>query len=277
MATKRFPIGLDSLAKAAAPKKPIAVQARGALDGASKPPLTTRAPERLPERQLERSPDRLTDRMSDRMVDRIAATGWAEAAVLDAMRVMPRDRFIASALAPQAYEDTALPIGHGQTISKPSIVARMLTLAEQGAAARRLGHLGRTLEIGTGCGYQAAVLSLLASSVMSVERLRALHDLARDNLAQVAEVRRGSLRLVLGDGRLGHPPNAPYDTIIAAAVGSEIPSAWLEQLAPGGRLVTPQSAGDEQVLVVVDHTERGFERSTHESVRFVPLESGVVR
>lgn len=212
-----------------------------------------------------------------RMVQRLAEAGTYDAAVLRAMGAVQRERFVDSGLSTQAYEDTALPIGHGQTISKPSIVARMLSLLGEGDNARRLGHLGKTLEIGTGCGYQAALLSLLAPTVISVERLRALHDQAREALAEVAEVRRTSLRLVLADGRVGHPPNAPYDSIIAAAVGDAIPQPWLDQLAVGGRLVTPLQEGDGQVLVIVDRTATGLRRTQQEAVRFVPLESGVVR
>ncbi len=205
--------------------------------------------------------------------------------VLEAMRGMPREAFVDSGLAAQAYEDTALPIGHAQTISKPSIVARMLTLAMQGQNALRQGHLGRTLEIGTGCGYQAALLSLLGPSVFSIERVAALHEVARLNLERVNEVKRTSLRLVLGDGRLGHPPNAPYDTIISAASGEAVPQAWTDQLALGGRLVAPVSRQggrgdarqDAQVLMVIDKTEAGLVHRPHEAVCFVPLESGIVR
>jgi protein-L-isoaspartate(D-aspartate) O-methyltransferase len=191
--------------------------------------------------------------------------------VLHAMGRVPRHLFVDSALAPQAYEDTSLPIGHGQTISKPSVVARMLALlrARPGGPA-----LGPVLEIGTGCGYQAAVLCRLARQVYSVERLKALHDRARDNLAPI---RPSHLRLVFGDGMLGHGPNAPYDGIISAAGGTQIPPAWLDQLAPGGRLVAPvhDSASGTQLLVVVDRMADGsLRQQRHETVRFVPLESG---
>ena len=209
------------------------------------------------------------------MVARLANEGIGDVRVLDAMNRLPRHAFVDPALEGQAYADAALPIGLGQTISSPSVVARMLELLFGGATASRTSSLGRVLEVGTGCGYQAALLSLLATSVISVERLRALHDLARRNLAAV-DARRSALRLVLGDGRLGHPPNAPYDSIIVAAVGDAVPPAWTEQLAVGGRLVMPQRVGASQVLVVIDHNEHGFTRSEHEAVRFVPLESGVI-
>ncbi len=143
-----------------------------------------------------------------RMVARLRADGVRHSAVLAAFGEIPRHLFIDSALVAQAYEDTSLPIGHGQTISKPSVVARMLELLFAGANASERASLGRTLEIGTGCGYQAALLCLLSRSVVSLERLRPLHEKARE---LIAPVRRDNLRLVYGDGRLGHAPNAPYD------------------------------------------------------------------
>jgi protein-L-isoaspartate(D-aspartate) O-methyltransferase len=214
-----------------------------------------------------------SDSVRARMVERLRADPGAPQAVLDAFARVARHHFVDTALGAQAYEDTSLPIGHGQTISKPSVVARMLSLlwAAPGVSAR--GHLGRVLEIGTGCGYQAALLGCLARHVVSVERLRPLHDRARDVLAGT---RRDHLRLVFADGRFGHPPNAPYDAIIAACGGDDLPATWLEQMAVGGRLVAPcrAAAGSGQVLVVVDRTEQGWQRSVHEAVQFVPLESG---
>jgi protein-L-isoaspartate(D-aspartate) O-methyltransferase len=206
-----------------------------------------------------------------RMVERIRAEGIDCAPVLAALSQVPRHEFVDAALVAQAYEDTSLPIGHGQTISKPSVVARMLALLFERTPGRQ--RLGRVLEIGTGCGYQAAVLSCLSTQVISIERLRPLHDKARANLA----ARRPShLRLVYGDGRLGHAPNAPYDAIVCAAGGEDIPQAWLDQLAVGGRLVAPTRAdqAQTQVLVTVDRDENGWSRRSHEGVRFVPLRSG---
>ena len=206
-----------------------------------------------------------------RMVQRLQDAGQARhPAVAAALAAVPRDRYVDSALAPQAYEDTALPIGHGQTISKPSVIARMLELLLAGRASASL-PLGRVLEIGTGCGYQAALLATLARQVVSIERVRTLHDAARLRLASAGCHR---VRLVWGDGRLGHPPQAPYDAIIAAAGGDELPAAWAEQLAPGGRLVAPVGGGTGQVLVVVERTADGWVRRTHEAVQFVPLKSG---
>lgn len=210
-----------------------------------------------------------------RMTDRLRAGGIGHAAVLAAFNAVPRHHFVDAALATQAYEDTSLPIGHGQTISKPSVVARMIELLFDGGNARASQRLGAVLEIGTGCGYQAALLSELAVRVVSVERLGPLHEKAR---ALLAPMRSNRLRLVLGDGMLGHPPGAPYDSIIAAAGGEDLPAAWLDQLAVGGRLVSPvQQRGGGQALVVVDRSEHGFARSVHEAVKFVPLKSGLVR
>ncbi len=206
-----------------------------------------------------------------RMVERLRQDGCVDEAVLAAMASVPRHRFVDSGLAEQAYEDTSLPIGWGQTISKPSVVARMISLLR----GRPGGvQLHKVLEIGTGCGYQAAVLGQLARQVYSVERVRELFDKAREHLS---DLRTDNLRLIYGDGRLGHGPNAPYDAIIAAAGGEDLPPAWLDQLAPGGRLVAPVEAGTGgQVLVIVDrHLDGSLHRRHEEAVRFVPLQSGV--
>nr|WP_316638974.1 protein-L-isoaspartate(D-aspartate) O-methyltransferase [uncultured Roseateles sp.] len=214
-----------------------------------------------------------------RMVQRLQQDGLRDERVLQALSGVPRHLFVDTALATQAYEDTSLPIGHGQTISKPSVVGRMIALLLGGGHAQSSGQLGKVLEIGTGCGYQAAVLAQLAREVVSIERLRPLHDKARENLAAM---RAHKIRLIYGDGRLGHRPSAPYDSIIAAAGGDDLPPDWLSQLAPGGRLIAPmsQATGQGQVLVVVDHVlERGvtrFVRNAYEAVHFVPLKSGVM-
>jgi protein-L-isoaspartate(D-aspartate) O-methyltransferase len=184
------------------------------------------------------------------------------------MGLVERHRFVDTALANQAYEDTSLPIGLGQTISKPNVVARMLELLREG----RSGRLGRVLEIGTGCGYQAAVLSHLAVEVYSIERLRGLHDKARENLRHF---RLPNVHLLFGDGMEGFAKGAPYAAIIAAAGGEAIPQAWVDQLAVGGRLVAPmQTAGGQQALVVIDKTAQGIRQSVLEAVHFVPLKSG---
>ncbi|MCI4431916.1 MAG: protein-L-isoaspartate(D-aspartate) O-methyltransferase [Burkholderiales bacterium] len=209
------------------------------------------------------------------LVQRLRKGGVSHCGVLDAMSAVCRHDFLDSALAAQAYEDTSLPIGHGQTISKPSVIARMIELLFEGEGARKSASLGRVLEIGTGCGYQAAVISLLSINLVSIERIKALHDRAA---VRLAGIRRDNIRLVFGDGMFGHPPNAPYDSIIAAAGGEHLPAAWLEQLAPFGRLVVPsrQPGSDRQVLVVVDRNEQGVRQSLHEAVNFVPLIPGVV-
>ena len=208
-----------------------------------------------------------------RMVDRLRAAGLHCEPVMQALRAVERHRFVDSALATQAYEDTSLPIGLSQTISKPSVVGHMLALLFDGAHAREQGHLGRVLEIGTGCGYQAALLLHLSRQLVSIERLHALHERARDNLASF---RHGDLRLVFGDGMLGHAPRAPYHSIIAAAGGDQLPAAWLEQLAVGGRLVAPLQSGSAggQRLVIVDRGPEGLVTHQQDAVHFVPLKSG---
>ena len=204
-----------------------------------------------------------------RMVRKLAEQGVRDAAVLDAMGQVERHRFVESALANQAYEDTSLPIGLGQTISKPNVVARMIELLRAGAS----GKLGRVLEIGTGCGYQAAVLSCVATEVYSIERLRGLHEKARDNLRPL---RLHNVHLIFGDGMLGYPKGAPYAGIISAAGGDNVPQAWLDQLAEGGRLVAPTvTPNGQQALVVMHKTARGIEHQVLEAVHFVPLKSGV--
>lgn len=206
------------------------------------------------------------------MVQKLAEQGVRDPQVLAAMGAIERHRFVDSALANQAYEDTSLPIGLGQTISKPGVVSRMAELLRNGCT----GRLGRVLEIGTGCGYQAAVLSLLADEVYSIERLRGLHDKARENLRLL---RLPNLHLLFGDGMQGFAKGAPYAAIIAAAGGEAVPQAWVDQLAVGGRLVAPVatggSSGAGQALVVIDKTAQGIRQTILEAVHFVPLKSGV--
>jgi protein-L-isoaspartate(D-aspartate) O-methyltransferase len=207
-----------------------------------------------------------------RMVQKLAAQGISDPQVLGAMGAIERHRFVDSALINQAYEDTSLPIGLGQTISKPGVVSRMLELLRNGQS----GKLGRVLEIGTGCGYQAAVLSLLATEVYSIERLRGLHDKARENLRHL---RLANLHLLFGDGMEGYAKGAPYAAIIAAAGGEAVPQAWVDQLAMGGRLVAPVvttgASGGAQALLVLDKTAHGVRQTILEAVHFVPLKSGV--
>ena len=203
------------------------------------------------------------------MVRKIQAQGVAHTGVLAALQAVERHRFVDTALVNQAYEDTSLPIGLGQTISKPGVVARMLELLCHGRSEK----LGRVLEIGTGCGYQAALLSHLAREVYSIERLKGLHEKARENLRWF---RLSNLHLLFGDGMLGYAKGAPYAAIIAAAGGDAIPQAWIDQLAVGGRLVAPTvTTAGRQNLVVVDKTATGIVRTELEAVLFVPLKSGV--
>jgi protein-L-isoaspartate(D-aspartate) O-methyltransferase len=208
-----------------------------------------------------------------RMVQKLQGQGITDSAVLQAMGVIERHRFVDSALVNQAYEDTSLPIGLGQTISKPGVVSRMLELLRQAAPD---GKLGRVLEIGTGCGYQAAVLSQIASEVYSIERLRGLHDKARENLRHL---RLRNLHLIFGDGMVGYEKGAPFAAIIAAAGGDAVPQAWIDQLAMGGRLVAPvvtgEGRGASQALLVLDKTPQGVRQVLLEAVHFVPLKSGL--
>lgn len=200
------------------------------------------------------------------MVAQLAQAGIRHPAVLAAMQQVPRHYFVDEALASRAYENAALPIGAGQTISQPWIVARMAEAALAG------GSLGKVLEIGTGCGYQAAVLACVSQQVVSIERIRALHDAARERLAGLPW---RNIRLVLGDGRAGWPGAAPYDAILVAAAGPEVPPALLQQLAPGGRLLAPEGAGQQRLVLIERLGREQFRRTELEPVRFVPLQTGV--
>lgn len=208
-----------------------------------------------------------------RMVQKLAEQGIDDPVVLEAMGRIERHRFVDSALVNQAYEDTSLPIGLGQTISKPNVVARMIALLRQAPGLQGAPMMGRILEIGTGCGYQAAVLSCVAREVYSIERLRGLHDKARENLRPM---RLPNVHVIFGDGMLGYAPGAPYSAIISAAGGENVPQAWVDQLAMGGRLVAPtQTQTGQQALVVIDKTPQGLQQTLLEAVNFVPLKSGI--
>jgi protein-L-isoaspartate(D-aspartate) O-methyltransferase len=200
-----------------------------------------------------------------RMVDRLREQGIRDESVLAAMAAIPRHIFVEEALASRAYEDTALPLGFQQTISQPYVVARMIELARSGR------ELGRTLEVGAGCGYQAAVLSKLATEVFAVERIGKLLERARANLRQL---RLPNVRLKHGDGMLGLPEAAPFDTIIVAAAAQRVPAALAAQLAPGGRMVLPIGTA-EQWLTMIDRRENGITDARCEPVRFVPLVAGI--
>ena len=206
------------------------------------------------------------------LVGRLRAGGFHDAMVLNALATIPRHSFVDTGLVSQAYEDMALPIGYEQTISKPSVVARMTTLLRQNKAPHE--RLGKVLEIGTGCGYQAAVLSKIAHEVYSIERIRALFEKAKSNLRPL---RIANLRLHYGDGMLGLPQAGPFDGIILAAAGLTIPQALREQLAIGGKLVAPVVNDKGQALqVTVRQSDTMFYETMLEGVLFVPLKSGVI-
>jgi len=201
------------------------------------------------------------------MVRRIAQQGVKDAAVLSAMESVPRHYFLEPGLASQAYVDTALPIGYHQTISKPSIVARMIELLREGVD----GKLLRVLEIGTGCGYQAAVLAQVAHEVYSIERMRPLHELARSNLRALCIP---NLRLHYGDGMLGLPQCGPFDGIILAAAGLDVPQALLDQMALGGRLIAPVGERAQRLKLVIRTKPNEWVADLLEPCHFVPMRPG---
>ncbi|CAB3963454.1 protein-L-isoaspartate O-methyltransferase [Burkholderia cenocepacia] len=304
---KRFPLALEDLKRAprksdgragerhaavsaskaadkpAAVLKPVAVKpaaTRSALPGsAAAKPATAPKPTALkPAMPKPAAPSvapagafaLTSERVRERMVERLRANGVTDARVLEAMAAVPRHMFVDPGLATQAYEDSALPIGHQQTISKPSVVARMIELAMAGRT------LERVLEIGTGCGYQAAVLSHVARDVYSIERIKPLYERAKLNLRPL---RVPNIRLHYGDGRVGLPSAAPFDAIVIAAAGLDVPQALLEQLAIGGRLIAPVGAqsGQHQVLTLVERVAHAqWRESRLDRVFFVPLKSGVI-
>jgi protein-L-isoaspartate(D-aspartate) O-methyltransferase len=216
------------------------------------------------------SPPLVSDAVRAAMVARVAKQGVKDAKVLAALGAVLRHMFIDAGLASQAYIDASLPIGHQQTISQPYIVARMIEVMRDNANG---GVLNNVLEIGTGCGYQAAVLSLVAKEVYSIERIKPLHELAKSNLRPL---RIANIRLHYGDGMLGLPQAAPFDGIILAAAGLEVPQALLEQMSIGGRLVAP--VGERhQVLQLIERVGKSeWTNVTLEDCHFVPLRSGVV-
>ncbi|MBI3713110.1 MAG: protein-L-isoaspartate(D-aspartate) O-methyltransferase [Burkholderiales bacterium] len=208
-----------------------------------------------------------SDKIRQAMVARVAQQGVQDALVLGALAAIPRHMFIESGLSSQAYIDASLPIGHHQTISQPYIVARMIELMRNGR------KLHKVLEIGTGCGYQAAVLSLVAKEVISIERIKALHELAKDNLRPM---RIANIRLHYGDGMLGLPQVAPFDGIILAAAGMEVPQALLMQLAVGGRLIAPVGSRSQVLQLTERISHDQWATTTVEACHFVPLRAGVI-
>jgi protein-L-isoaspartate(D-aspartate) O-methyltransferase len=205
-------------------------------------------------------------RTRERLVQRLREQGITNLSVLDRVKTVPRHIFVDEAIASRAYEDTALPIGFGQTISQPYIVARMTEALLEG------GPLAKVLEVGTGCGYQTAVLAPFVGRVYSVERIEALYKRAKDRLKELA-IR--NVRLKHGDGIKGWKTQAPFDGILIAAAPLTIPDGLMEQLAIGGRLLVPVGPEGQQKLVRVIRREQGFERRVLESVAFVPLVGGI--
>ena len=206
-------------------------------------------------------------RARQRLVQRLRNQGIADEGVLEVLLETPRHLFIDEALASRAYEDTALPIGFGQTISQPYIVARMTEILRAG------GTLHKVLEIGTGSGYQAAVLAALAERVYSVERISRLLDQARQRIRILGY---SNVRLKYDDGAIGWTRYAPYDGIMITAAAEQVPDELLEQLSIGGRLLAPVGNGTEQELLLVQRRAFGFERSRLEAVSFVPLLGGIL-
>lgn len=195
-----------------------------------------------------------------RLVETLRERGIEDLAVLHAIDAVPRHLFVPEALWGRAYEDTALPIGHGQTISRPAVHALHLSLAE-------LDGTEKVLEVGTGSGYQTALLCRLAAEVYSMERVPELAGTARERLRDLGY----EARLRTGDGSRGWPEAAPFDVILVGAAAPSVPDALRGQLSPGGRLLVPVGEGDEQVLVRVERAGGEFREERIEDARFVPL------
>ena len=207
-----------------------------------------------------------SQRVRDRLVDRLRDNGIADERVLNAIRTVPRHLFVDEALAMRAYEDTALPIGHGQTISQPWVVAKMTESLLQVAPSR-------VLEIGTGSGYQAAVLAALGLEVHTVERIGELLRTARKRFRLLGM----NVRSKHDDGRIGWPENGPFEAILVTAGAPAVVDALTDQLAPGGRLIAPVGGATSQVLLQIDRTADGrLEQRELAPVVFVPLRSGLV-
>jgi protein-L-isoaspartate(D-aspartate) O-methyltransferase len=201
-----------------------------------------------------------------RLVEKLRAQGIRDEAVLAVIGQIPRHLFVDEALSSRAYDDIALPVGFGQTISSPHTVARMTELARAG------GKLNKVLEIGTGCGYQATVLARLAKEVYSIERVAALLALARKHLR---ELRVTNVRLRHGDGLAGMLEVAPFDAILMTAAATHVPGDLIDQLVVGGRIVLPLARGGEQRLCVIERSAHGYIERKMDTVRFVPLLPGL--
>lgn len=205
-----------------------------------------------------------SQRTRNRMIERLREQGIKDELVLAAMNSVPRHMFVEEAISHLAYDDKSLPIGYAQTISQPYIVARMIEVLRNGK------QLGRVLEVGTGCGYQAAVLAQIAREVYSVERILPLHERAMSTLK---ELQINNVKSRYADGGWGLPEVAPFDGIIMAAAATHIPQALLDQLAVGGRMVLPLGA-QNQTLCLIERNEQGYHESRLEAVKFVPLLMG---
>lgn len=201
-----------------------------------------------------------------RMVERLRAHGIRDEVVLAVMGEVPRHLFVDEALASRAYEDISLPLGFGQTISSPLTVARMTELARAG------GALNRVLEIGTGCGYQAAVLSRVAKEVYSIERVAGLLAKARKHFR---ELRVANVRLRHGDGHVGMPEVAPFDAIVMTAAATHVPRELMEQLIVGGKMILPMAHAGEQRLCMIERSPHGYVEKKMDVVKFVPMLPGV--
>ncbi|WP_431478106.1 protein-L-isoaspartate(D-aspartate) O-methyltransferase [Massilia eburnea] len=290
--TRTFPLPLSSVTDKSPAKKPVyntvatpqtatqnAARSAAASPSGWRPPQPVASPSRAHSYAQERAQVQLgpaaaprqnalvSDGVRRAMVQRVAKQGVSDPVVLGALDTVPRHMFMDEGLAPQAYIDASLPIGHHQTISQPYIVARMIEVMRAGQ------DLHRVLEIGTGCGYQAAVLACVAKEVYSIERIKPLHELAKSNLRPM---RVPNLRLHYGDGMLGLPQAAPFDGIILAAAGLEVPQALLDQLNIGGRLVAPVGARTQHLELVTRVSKNEWVRQTLEDCHFVPLRPGTV-
>ena len=208
-----------------------------------------------------------SQRTRARMIERLRTQGIVDEVVLAAMNAVPRHIFVEEILASRAYDDVALPINFGQTISSPYIVARMSELLRAGS------RLGKVLEIGSGCGYQTAVLAQLADEVYSIERIGPLLTRTRNRLR---ELRLHNVRLKHSDGLLGLSEAASFDGIILAAATAHVPPPLLEQLAIGGRMVFPKGSQD-QYLCVIDRNSQGYTETILDEVRFVPMMPGILK
>lgn len=206
-----------------------------------------------------------SQRTRDRLIARLIDKGITDQAVLEAMRILPRHCFVDEALANRCYEDVSLPIGYGQTISQPWVVAQMTTWVRNGR------HLSRVLDIGTGSGYQAGVLALMADQVYSVERIAALQVRAQQVLQRL---QLNNIEFHLTDGHWGWAEQAPFDAIVCAASPQKVPEVLIEQLSEGGRLVLPVGE-QEQWLKGFEKTSTGVKETLLAQVMFVPLKSGV--